>query len=243
MKIGIFGDSYGDDYNLWPYPYSGVGPSWVDYLRNQNIEIENFSKGGTPLFYSYQRFISTYQEYDKVIFLVTAPGRIATPSDITRPEEYFSAISVEEFLKSCTDPATKIKLNAILDYFKYVKNDEFDEVIHRLLIKDISNKHNDMLMIPCFVHSGIGNQLPLIAITRFEADFWNLKESTPCSDTEYDARKAHMCEENNLMLGQEMYNWVKTGNYNLSRKNFKTPTKEFSHYFRTDFKILRRNQQ
>ena len=68
MKIAIFGDSFGDDYNLWPDPYSGVGPSWVDYLRSQNLEIENFSVGGTSLFYSYQKFISTYEKYDKVIF-------------------------------------------------------------------------------------------------------------------------------------------------------------------------------
>ena len=47
-----------------------------------------------------------------------------------------------------------------------------------------------------------------------------------------------MCEENNLMLGQEVYNWVKTGNYNLTPDKFKTPTKEFSHYFRKHFKIL-----
>jgi hypothetical protein len=45
------------------------------------------------------------------------------------------------------------------------------------------------------------------------------------------------------MLGQEIYNWVETGNYNLFRENFKTPTKEFTHYFRTDFRILRRNQK
>jgi hypothetical protein len=44
-----------------------------------------------------------------------------------------------------------------------------------------------------------------------------------------------MCEENNLMLGQEIYNWIKTGSFSLKHENFKTPTKEFSHYFRTDF--------
>ena len=44
-----------------------------------------------------------------------------------------------------------------------------------------------------------------------------------------------MCEENNLMLGQQIYDWVKTGNYKLVQKNLKTPTKEFTHYFRNDF--------
>jgi hypothetical protein len=82
-----------------------------------------------------------------------------------------------------------------------------------------------------------------VAIPRFEADFWKMEEIMPWGNTVYDSRKGHMCEENNLMLGQVIYNWVETGNYNLFRENFKTPTKEFTHYFRTDFRILRRNQK
>ena len=242
MKIAVFGDSFGDDYNLWPDPYLGVGPSWIDYLRNQNIEIDNYSCGGASLFYGYQRFISTYQKYDKVIFLVTSPGRISVPKG-NQAEEFANLTSVENHLKNCVDFETKIKLTAIRDYFTYVKNDTFDEVVHRLLIEDISRKHKDTLMIPCFAHSGIDNRIPLVAIPRFEADFWKMEEIMPWGNTVYDSRKGHMCEENNLMLGQEIYNWVETGNYNLFRENFKTPTKEFTHYFRTDFRILRRNQK
>ena len=58
MKLAIFGDSFGDDTGIWPIPHSDVGPSWIDYLRNQNIDIDNYSQGGTSLFYSYQKFIS-----------------------------------------------------------------------------------------------------------------------------------------------------------------------------------------
>jgi hypothetical protein len=241
MKIAIFGDSFGDDFNLWPDPYSGVGPSWVDYLRDHDVEIDNYACGGTSLFYSYQRFISTCQNYDKVIFLVTAPGRISVPLG-QFAEEFFNVPSVEKQLKHCFDLERKIKLNAIRDYFIYVKNDTFDNLVHKLLIEDISKKHQDTLMIPCFAHSGIDNQISLVAIPRFEADFWNMEEIMPWSDTEYDARKCHMGEENNLMLGQEIHNWVRTGNYNLSQENFKTPTKEFTHYFRTDFRILQSRQ-
>jgi hypothetical protein len=238
MKIGIFGDSFGDDYNLWPTPYIDVGPSWVDYLRSQNIEIDNYCSAGSCLFYSYQNFISNYQKYDKIIFLVTSPGRITVQMEDKRNEDWFSFSQVENELKHCFDVARKIKLNAIRDYFIYVKNSTFDDVVHKLLIEDISKKHNDILMLPCFGHSGISNQTPLIDLAAFEAKFWNMKELLPNSDTEYDARKCHLCDENNLMLGQEMYNWIKTGSYSLKQENFKTPTKEFSHYFRPDPRIL-----
>jgi hypothetical protein len=238
MKIGIFGDSFGDDYTMWPTPYTDVGPSWVDYLRNQNIEIDNYSRGGSSLFYSYQNFISNYQKYDKIIFLVTTPGRITVQMEDEQNRDWFNFSQVENELKHCFDVERKIKLNAIRDYFIYVKNSTFDDVVHKLLIEDISKKHNDMLMLPCFEWSGIANQIPLFDIPKFEAKLWNMKDLLPNSDTEYDARKCHLCDENNLMLGQEMYHWIKTGSYSLKQENFKIPTKEFSHYFRTDPRIL-----
>ena len=237
MKIAIFGDSYADDYNLWPHRYTDVGLGWPDYLRSQNIEVDNYSLGGTSLYYSYQKFILKYQEYDKIIFVVTHPGRISVPVG-NQEENYVNAALVENALKNCFDFERKIKLAAIRDYFIYVKNDKFDNLVHKLLIEDISKKHKAALIIPCFPNSGIDNQIPLIDISHFEAKFWNLSDPIPWSDTVRDARKCHMCEENNLMLGQEIYNWVKTGNYNLNPANFKTPTKEFSHYFRPDFEIL-----
>ena len=234
MKLAIFGDSFGDDTGIWPIPHSDVGPSWIDYLRNQNIDIDNYSQGGASLFHSYQKFMLNYQKYDKIVFLITNPGRISVPMDDTIKD--FNTGSIERHLRNCVNVERKLILNAILDYFIYVKNDTFDETVHRLLIEDISNKHKDMLMIPCFDRSGIDNQLPLIAISKFESDFWNMEEIIPQTDlTKQDARKAHMCEENNLMLGQQIYDWVKTGNYKLVQKNLKTPTKEFTHYFRNDF--------
>lgn len=243
MKIAVFGDSFGDDYTIWPNPYTGVGPSWVDYLRDQNIEIDNYACGGTSLFYSYQRFISTYTKYDKIIFMVTHPGRITVPSG-TQTEDYFNAAQVEKELESCFDFQRKTKLNAIRDYFIYVKNDEFDNLIHQLLIEDILKKHNSVLMIPCFTSNDIDSKLPLIKISEFEAAFWNFTDTIlPNTDTVYDARKCHMCEENNLMLGKEIFNWVTTGNFILDPTKFMKPGKEFTHYFRTNFRILRSRQQ
>jgi hypothetical protein len=238
MKIAVFGDSFGDDYTLWPNPYSGVGPSWVEYLQNQNIEVDNYASGGTSLFYSYQKFILTYQEYDKVIFLVTHPGRITVPLG-HKTEDYYNITSVENKLKECFDFEKKIRLNAIRDYFIYVKNDAYDNVVHKLLIEDILKKHKDTLLIPCFHNSGINNQRALFNISHFEANFWNFEDTIlPNRDEVYDARKCHMCEENNLVLGQEIYNWIKTGNYNLTAEQFKEPTKEFTHYFRKHFDII-----
>jgi hypothetical protein len=70
MRIGIFGDSYAD-----PNPYPDE--SWISYLKN-NIEtanIDQYSRSGTSHWWSYQKFIQTYKDYDIIIFCHTNPMR------------------------------------------------------------------------------------------------------------------------------------------------------------------------
>jgi hypothetical protein len=70
MKIGIYGDSYAD-----PNPTPAEG--WLTYLRN-NIEcttIDQHSRAGTSHWWSYQKFIQTYKDYDTIIFCHTNPIR------------------------------------------------------------------------------------------------------------------------------------------------------------------------
>lgn len=236
MKIAIFGDSFGDDYTIWPNPYSGVGPSWIDHIR-QYHDVDNFSGGGSSLFSAHQKFISRYHLYDKIIFVVTHPSRITVPMD-GETVDWFNLSQAELELKRCVNYERRVKLKAIRDYYIHVKNDDYDNLTHKLMINNILQKHNDILMIPCFEHSGIDDKIPLVNISYFEAKFWNLKSPLPNGDTIYDARKCHMSEEHNLMLGKEIYNWINTGNYNLNSENFKTPTREYSHYFRSHFDIL-----
>ena len=231
MKIGIFGDSFADDYNLWPSHFEGVGPSWIEYIRDQDIEVDNFSFGGSGLYYSYEKFISNFQKYDKIIFLVTTPGRIS----LEHNEEYghwYSLTQVQKELKTCFEYNKNVRLNAVYSYFKYIKNNNFDNLVQDMLIERISKTHNSMLMIPSFDHSRIQELMPFVKISEFEASFWNLTDVLPNNENLHDARKCHMCEENNLMVGEEIFNWIKTDKFNLDPKKFKTPTREFEHYFR-----------
>jgi hypothetical protein len=231
MKIGIFGDSFADDYNMWPSHFEGVGPSWIDYIRNQNIEVDNYASGGSGLYYSYEKFISSFEKYDRIIFLVSTPGRIT----ISKNGEYghwFSLNQVEKELAACFDYEKKVRLNAIYSYFKYVKNDQFDNLVHDMLIERILKTHDKVLMIPSFGWSRIQELTPFVSISEFEAAFWNLTEVLPNDKNLYDARKCHMCEENNLMVGEEVFNWIKTDKFNIDSKKFRKPIREFEHYFR-----------
>jgi hypothetical protein len=70
MKIAIYGDSYAD-----PSPYPNEG--WVAYLNNnmKSAIIDQHGRGGTSHWWSYQKFIETYKDYDTVIFCHTTPMR------------------------------------------------------------------------------------------------------------------------------------------------------------------------
>ena len=207
MKIGIFGDSFADDQSMWIEHFKEVGPSWIDYLRDQNIEIDNYAFAGSGLYYSYDKFISNFQKYDKIIFLVTSPGRICLPDEDGKYSHCFSVAKVEKDLATCFDYNKKVRLNAVRDYFLYVKNEKFDNLVHDLLIENISKKHSSILMIPSFIYSRIQSLMPFVKISEFEATFWNLTDTLPHGREFQDARKCHMCEENNLMVGKEVFNY------------------------------------
>jgi hypothetical protein len=232
MKIGIFGDSFADDYTIWTQHFTDVGPSWIDVLREQDILIENHAAGGSGLYYSYEKFICNFEKYDKIVFAVTNPGRIYL-SHNGNYGHWHSLSQVEMKLKQCVEYEEKIKLTAVHDYFKYVKNEKYDNLVHDLMIEHMIEKHQCILMIPSFEYSRIQNKLPLSAVTEFEAAFWKLPTAFFGLNTMWaDARKCHMCEENNLMFGHEVLNWVRNGQFNFDAKKFKTPTRPREHYFR-----------
>lgn len=70
MKVGIYGDSYAD-----PNPFPNE--SWITYLKNNlNSDVfDRHSTSGTSHWWSYQRFIETYKDYDTIIFCHTNPLR------------------------------------------------------------------------------------------------------------------------------------------------------------------------
>ncbi len=72
MKLGIFGDSYGD-YNHYPIPEGTPVHAWPRILATDyNINVDNFCKGGVDIIFVYKTFLQHYQQYDKII--VTIPN-------------------------------------------------------------------------------------------------------------------------------------------------------------------------
>ena len=70
MKIGIFGDSFGQHCMHLKSPQVSLEEeikrkAWWDYLsETYSIELTNHSVSGSSLYYSYHEFLKYHQNYD-----------------------------------------------------------------------------------------------------------------------------------------------------------------------------------
>lgn len=89
MKIGIYGDSYAS-----PTPHNNfqfIEEMWDDrswtYPLKQEFQVKNFAKAGTCIWYSFDLFQKTFQEFDAIVFAWTDYTRI----HLDEPFEGYSA--------------------------------------------------------------------------------------------------------------------------------------------------------
>jgi len=221
MKIAIFGDSFGDDHINWidRNDWLDVGPSWVDYLR-QFHDIDNFCKGGSSLYYSKIIFDKTdLSKYDKVIFIATSPYRRTNYNsnwNIGRVES--------ELARKETDVELREKLLALRAYFIHVWN-ESDQYFHDLMIKDITTVLSSVLRLRYGQLDEASNNECKKVYGGLLHDIFQAGYS--------DARKCHLCEENNLILGKQIQYCLENNlELTIDIEKFVIPPREFEHYFR-----------
>lgn len=72
MKIGIFGDSFGDVnlFNGHPWPNNYAWAKQIEQAWKPE-SIEFHSKCGASTWYSYQHFLKHYQKFDHIVFVYT----------------------------------------------------------------------------------------------------------------------------------------------------------------------------
>jgi len=242
IKLGIFGDSFGDDYSLWTTGWKDVGPSWIDYLRDTGkYEVTNFCARGTNTYFSKKLFDQHHHEFDKIILMETFPyGRIDCTSlnhlKNTRLTQFFNIQSISKYEKEIVNYnfLERRILKAVKNYYMYVMNQEYDTDLHNLWLEDMRIKFPSIIVIPCFFDTTDNNPC-LMQVLEKEKKFFNLKEYIPAEEDLYDARKCHMSEENNLIFGKKMEKFLEGDPFFLSVDDFVNPTKDFAHYFRKKF--------
>ena len=232
MKIAIFGDSFGDDHINWKDQnrWLDVGPSWIDYLR-QFHNVDNFCGGGASLYFSKRIFDKTdLSKYDKVIFLITNSCRrfAYMPGDHEEFGSNWNPSNTQYMLeKQKHSPEKLAHLTAMDMFFKYTYN-ESDEHFHQLMIDDINRKCPTGFIIEVAYGSVIGG------VSELELKYFNKQQFHEILLEGFqDARKCHMSEENNLILGKHMHHCIINDIYpTLDKSMFINPTQPFEYYFR-----------
>jgi len=227
MKVAIFGDSFAS-YHCKENP----SPSWPQLLGCK-YRIDNYAEPASSLYFSISKFLDHHADYDKVIFLITSPGRITLPDYSNFTDSHGNVlkhITFESTNRVLTaqekgwtyPPGTSKMFNAAAEYFKYIQNDNYDEYTHALMINHIKLVRPNALFVDCFKS--------LFPITKLENAHYNVPDDDM---SQYlDVRNCHLTAKNNMMLACVFETWIDTGYFNYSAADYSVPTEPFATYFK-----------
>jgi hypothetical protein len=151
--LGIFGDSF-----------AGVNDrpetahfAWPTLLKNMlSTDVEVHAEGGSSLYWAYQQFIKHQSKYDKIIFVITSPGRYTKKVWLPHNNREFH-INGELAADLWLDPKNNLPaadteiLNEMKVYYKYMDY-EWDKLSCELLVDRISKIRPDAILVPGFRH-------------------------------------------------------------------------------------------
>jgi len=247
--LGIFGDSYSiaDQFRL------DTQFCWVDVLK-EKYSVDNYSKAGSSLYYSFVQFKENFEKYDKIIFVVTNASRIWTRHIYNELDSigqaHLSHINNLELLnqhyknlsKFCPEKKLILKtFEAAIGYYSYIQNTELDIFTAAGLIYEIKNLRPDVLMVaslPSYIkdkfHANylsdiIGHRHFLAEICLLETaalgfDDWEKFSKYLDKKSLRDTRHCHITDENNIILGNKMLQWIENGQVTLNLEDFVTPS-------------------
>lgn len=193
MKIAIYGDSFGanpigvKDYSIYPY----VGPSWWEILSSK-YAITNYCEWSASLLFSTDQFLKTHEQYDKIIFLVTHPGRITVKYNNTH--RHFVNYEYSTFWKKdAKKQGWESLLDAVLTHYKYIADYDYALLQHEAYLNLVTSKRPDTILIPSFKNSIPNfNGFCLCDVFDKEQQFWKIKYDV----SKCDIRKGHLTNKN-----------------------------------------------
>ena len=225
MKIAIFGDSYASTQgygNDKPYP------SW-SMMLSEKYNVTNFSENGSSLYYMKRLFDKHQREFDKIIFCITAPGRVEFKVDtLTNNPKYgpwFHHIPTIHAIKDrlkipYLTEVDKKRYKILYDYLLEIRDFEQEQYHHQMIINDTINQRLDAILIPGFSNSLTEHSDCLENITKFEDKIHNKK-----TGFYKDRRLCHMSLENNKIIFNNVNQALvsNSNRINLDINQFKEP--------------------
>jgi hypothetical protein len=215
MKIGIYGCSYADENSAF-YPGLNLdGKPWVGYLRDKNIDVTNFSKCGSSIYWSYKNYQENHKNFDKNIFIGTFPDRITIKDPDNKNN--FQFITAWHTIND-NDRAYYRRKNldkAIELYYGYIHNPEEAKDYKNLIMYNVRQTPNVLAI----------DVEDLFKISKIDYHFYENKEFLdPRIYT--DNRFNHINDLNNKLLSEMIIQWIETDVFDLDLDKFQMPLPE-----------------
>jgi hypothetical protein len=222
MKIAVYGDSFAQPVE---FGYKGNDFLWCNTLANKlNGSIDNFAKTGTSIFYSYQKFLSNYNDYDLCIFVVTEPNRyfkrLKFASGVART---IGNIDQLEFYRKTLNLNAEDKQTLTwLEGWFLSSDPDYNKCFGNLMINDIINKKPNTVVYPGFPASSLDtNLIPLHEMHRIQL----IKMGKDMNDTHnflynenWHKIAGHFTESFNNFISEMLFNKIKHGiDYDFSK--------------------------
>jgi virulence-associated protein VapD len=159
IKVGIFGDSYADcvhrDSNDVITDINHIG--WPSILASDSsLDVENYAKNCTSIFYSYKKFCEHRNKLDTIIFVVTQGSRLYSSNKDIRISNLSTVEQMIENLNLQSQPhsITYKQYLAAKMYYEYLYEPEFSDYVRDKLIEDVINickiENKKLVLIPAF---------------------------------------------------------------------------------------------
>ncbi len=238
MKVAVFGDSWAREID--DARSINTTPAWWSIL-SATYDLTNFGRSGSSTYYSYDLFEKAHADFDKIIFIASAPGRIHLPDELKLRSSCLGDLRNHQ-VTSLTDAESTVafikkydpnaihdinKLETIIAYYTSVMNLNEQGLINNMYQRMVKyTRGSEVLVI---------DSIPILyPISMFETTHWGIDLPTVFQQGYREYRKCHMSAENNVMMAREIDGWLKTGNFNLTQDKFVTPKDNWTSYFAID---------
>lgn len=159
IKVGIFGDSYADcvsrDYKNVITDINHIG--WPIILASDSsLDIINYARNCTSIFYSYKKFCEHRDKFDTIIFVVTQGSRLYSSDEniLISSLSTIDQIIQDLNLQSRPDSLKYKQYLAAKMYYEYLHESELSDYVRNKLIEDIINickiENKKLILIPAF---------------------------------------------------------------------------------------------
>jgi len=233
MKVKIFGDSFADNTrNGSPDFYSRSWPSLL--AKEKFLQVENYSRAGSGLHWSFNQCLQNSQDCDKIIFVGSHYYRWYLHESFHNqvPENGHHVMSaggnpdLNTTHKKAVDAAMKFHLYFDNREFEYNSTAVYYQYLRHLFGKDIlilqatNFPQEPVKDIPLQLDTD--NQITLQDISVHEDDFIFVdKQYRPDvrGNMDYDARNCHITHWHSAMLYDKILNWLAGKEFSLTKKD------------------------